>query len=220
MIIIILVKFTQGNVNTVRLDLFIIIFHTQHYFTHFRPANESTELTGASGQPTKSSSDNSGASPPRRESLGNIQNFLKTLAYWKRQPPATNRLPSSNKKTTETGRNAAAAARVERSKSFSIKCDKGYSTYYQIEPKRTVLETSNLVMHDNMEQAKQPAPSTVNKFSDFHEVGLPLQPIHTKRYYAQFIVAQAFLVKSRGQGLQLHMIYFPFYWTVPMYAAK
>ena len=29
---------------------------------------------------------------------------------------------------------------VERSKSFSIKCDKGYATYYQIEPKKTCSE--------------------------------------------------------------------------------
>lgn len=97
---------------------------------------------------------------PRRESLGNIQNFLKTLAYWKKGPSS-----SSEKKTEPKPRT------VERSKSFSIKCDKGYSTYYQIEPKRKNSPGENSYLN------LQPQNNNNNPFSNFHEVGLPLPPI-------------------------------------------
>ena len=49
----------------------------------------------------------------RRESLGNFQQFLKTLTYWKRGSNSGN----SDEKPQQ--------AKVERSKSFSVKCDKG-----------------------------------------------------------------------------------------------
>ena len=74
----------------------------------------------------------------RRDSLGNIQHFLRTLAYWKRHRSAQ---PSTDSTTVSSvgvscNKSEKPPRPVERSKSFSIKCDKGYATYYQIEPKK------------------------------------------------------------------------------------
>lgn len=109
---------------------------------------------------------------PRRESLGNIQNFLKTLAYWKKTP-------SHHSSNNVANKNENARPKVERSKSFSIKCDKGYSTYYQIEPKKktSTFDTSFASMHTN-EQPHQLNNNYKNPYGDFHQVGLPLPPIN------------------------------------------
>ena len=143
-----------------------------------------------------------GMSTKRRESLGNIQNFLKTLAYWKRQPSLgpTN---SGNDRKTEIKTSSSAGNKVERSKSFSIKCDKGYATYYHIEPKRRnvnnsprstaslpktsepstfILPYDNLTLPCPLEQHQSLLNNNYkNPFSNFHEVGLPLPPINVSR---------------------------------------
>ena len=131
-------------------------------------------------------------STPRRDSLGNIQSFIKTLAYWKKQP--------STKKSSSNGSNAInnnnnnnnteelrppikSSSKVERSRSFSIKCDKGYSTYYQIEPRKLqpaqaseAVETASQMEATMAYQYHPHPPPSHRKFSNIHQVGLPLQP--------------------------------------------
>lgn len=122
----------------------------------------------------------------RRDSLGNIQHFLRTLAYWKRHRSAQ---PSTDSTTVSSvgvscNKSEKPPRPVERSKSFSIKCDKGYATYYQIEPKKKHAEsdTSSLLLlpeqkiSRNITNNNNNNNNRCNPFSNFHEVGLPLPP--------------------------------------------
>ena len=124
-------------------------------------------------------------STPRRDSLGNIQSFIKTLAYWKKQPSTKNASHNNNNEELKPK-----STKVERSRSFSIKCDKGYSTYYQIEPRKIQPTTAlnncevavDTVSHKEMSTTGYPYPHypphppSHRKFSNIHQVGLPLQP--------------------------------------------
>ena len=125
------------------------------------------------------------SSIPRRDSLGNnIQSFLKTLAYWKRQPPVANHENIQNNNNNKTEK---ASKGIERSKSFSIKCDKGYAAYYQIEPKKSEtdknsshqIESNNFMIYDRPKYAANHGKTSSlshNPYSNFHEIGLPLPP--------------------------------------------
>ena len=122
---------------------------------------------------------------PRRESLGNFQQFLKTLTYWKRGTSSSNNNnnvpPASNHETKRPQQ-----AKVERSKSFSVKCDKGYSTYYQIEIVKKSPEQPDSNINDNLAKNGGFKPSmhennNYQKLGGFHEVGLPLGPTTYKR---------------------------------------
>ena len=120
---------------------------------------------------------------PRRESLGNFQQFLKTLTYWKRGTSSSNNNnvpPASNHETKRPQQ-----AKVERSKSFSVKCDKGYSTYYQIEIVKKSPEQPDSSIKENLGKNGGFKPMHENnnyqKLGGFHEVGLPLGPATYKR---------------------------------------
>ena len=68
---------------------------------------------------------------------------------------------------------------MERSRSFSIKCDKGYSTYYQIEPRRIQpkqVQAEAVASADTVSQMDAYQYHNSRKFSNIHQVGLPLQP--------------------------------------------
>ena len=119
----------------------------------------------------------------RRESLGNFQQFLKTLTYWKRGTSSSNNNnvpPASNHETKRPQQ-----AKVERSKSFSVKCDKGYSTYYQIEIVKKSPEQPDSNIKENLGKNGGFKPMHENnnyqKLGGFHEVGLPLGPATYKR---------------------------------------
>ena len=114
----------------------------------------------------------SSPSTPRRDSLGNIQNFIKTLAYWKKQPSSKTSANNNNNNVEEPRK----PSKVERSRSFSIKCDKGYSTYYQIEPRKIQPKQQQTEMAETVSQIETYHYQNPRKFSNIHQVGLPLQP--------------------------------------------
>jgi hypothetical protein len=140
--------------------------------------------------PTKSNS-------LRRDSLGNIQHFLRTLAYWKRHRSAQPSTDSTQSTTVSSvgvscNKSEKQPRPVERSKSFGIKCDKGYATYYQIEPKKKHAEsdTSSLLLLPEQKTSRNITNNNnnnnnnnrCNPFSNFHEVGLPLPPPVLQRF--------------------------------------
>ena len=149
-----------------------------NYFIHiFRTSDENREIS---------------PSTPRRDSLGNIQTFIKTLAYWKKQPSTkkTSNATNNNNNTEELKPPTKSNSKVERSRSFSIKCDKGYSTYYQIEPRKLQPSSPTSEAVETASQMEAPMayqyhphhpPPSHRKFSNIHQVGLPLQP-PIKRY--------------------------------------
>ena len=68
-----------------------------------------------------------------RESLGDLRNFIRTLTYWRRQ----SQHGTGDSTSCATGFQGKRKDKVQRSKSFSIKCDKKYTTYYHIEYKES-----------------------------------------------------------------------------------
>ena len=129
--------------------------------------------------------------------MGNFQQFLKTLTYWKRSSNSNNTTNNNNNNNDETTKPSSSATRpttstntqnhqsstkVERSKSFSVKCDKGYSTYYQIEIVKKAPPTNPTTLEQHQEHNNKPVIENNNyqKLGGFHEVGLPLGPTYKR----------------------------------------
>ena len=88
---------------------------------------------------------------------------------------------ASAARPTSTNTQNHQSTKVERSKSFSVKCDKGYSTYYQIEiVKKAPPITSSTTLEHQEHNKPVIENNNYQKLGGFHEVGLPLGPTYKR----------------------------------------